>query len=66
MAPVTVEAMTKIEPVWPNITIWKRRGAAWRVLHMGPLKMSRSSQQDAGTAMRFCCTFDCEKYLGAK
>jgi hypothetical protein len=28
-------------------------------------QLSRSSQQDACRAMRFCCTFDCEKYLGA-
>jgi hypothetical protein len=54
MAPVTVELMTKIEPMWPNITIGKRRGAAWCVLHMGPLKMSRSSKRDPGRAMRFC------------
>lgn len=37
------------------VTIWKRRGAAWRVLDDCLLILTRSYGRDLGTACNVCC-----------
>jgi hypothetical protein len=43
----------------PNVTIWKRRGAAWRVVDVCCRQSTRSSNHDFGTACGSAAPLEC-------
>ena len=45
--------------IMPNVTIWKRRGAAWRMVDVCCRQLTRSSNHDFGTACGSAAPLEC-------